>query len=224
MKVVGLIGSPRGKKSTTRKLLERALEGAADAGAETEIIDITKYDIKYCISCEKCYSTGRCVLKDDFNEVFDSLLAADGIVLASPVYFNSVSAQMKTFIDRTADCRHCLLYEGKYGMSVSSTASSGGQRTVDYMNEYLSICGAQVVGGVHTRLVMIKENMDRALKESYAMGTDLVAAFNEKREYPEQDKERMEFVNTFKYAVQARKDTWTSEYDHFVKKGWIVDN
>lgn len=223
MHIVGLLGSPRGNKSNTLRLLESALAGCRDAGAATEVIDVTRCEIKYCIGCERCYATGRCILEDDFHSVYDKMLAADGVILASPVYFNSVSAQLKAFIDRTADCRHCMRLDGKYGMSIATTASSGEQRTLDYMNEYLTICGANVVGGVSTRLPMIPKNMEQASQRSYEMGAYLVAAHNEKRAYPEQEATRMAFVSRFKYAVQARKDVWVSEYDYFLKKGWIEE-
>lgn len=88
-------------------------------------------------------------------------------ILASPVYFNSVSARLKTFMDRTADCRHCMLMEGKYGMSVTTTASSGAERTVDYMTEYLVNSGAFVVGSAYTAMPYMPKNMETASKKAF---------------------------------------------------------
>lgn len=221
MKLLGIIGSPRGKNSNTLVLLESALKSAEDAGAETELIDITKLRINYCLVCDKCYKTGRCPVKDDFNAVYDKFLAADGIILASPVYFNSVSAQLKTFIDRTVDCRHCLLLQGKYGMSITTTASSGVDQTLGYLNEYINMCGAYTIGGVGIRLAHISASRAEGSRRAAAMGRDLVEAIKTRRAYPEQAKGMEDFVRHFKNPVMANKEKWAHEYEHYLKKGWL---
>ncbi|HTY90047.1 MAG TPA: flavodoxin family protein [Methanocella sp.] len=221
MKVIAILASPRGNRSFTKTLAESAMKGATEAGADAGLIDITKKKINYCKACDTCYKLGRCVQKDDFNEVYERFLAADGIILASPVYFNSVSAQLKTFIDRTADCRHCLLLEGKYGMSVTTTASSGAERTVDYMNEYLVNSGAFVVGSAHTAMPYMPKNMETASEKAYELGKDMVEAYRTKRQYPEQAAVQKAFIDRFCYVVKANKDTWTAEHDHYLKKGWF---
>jgi multimeric flavodoxin WrbA len=221
MKVIGISASPRAQNSFTRKLVERALDGAKEAGAEVELIDITKKKINYCKACDNCYKLGHCSQKDDFNEVFGQVIAADGIVLGSPVYFNSVSAQMKTLIDRTGDCRHCMLMEGKYGMSVATTASSGAERTVGYMNEYLINSGAFVVGGAWTAMPYLPKNMETASKKAFDMGKDLVDAISTRLQYPEQASAQKAFIDNFKLVVKANKGYWKAEYEHYVKKGWL---
>jgi multimeric flavodoxin WrbA len=221
MKITGIQGSPRGRHSSTLKLLDSALAGAQENGAEIEIIDITKAQIKYCKGCASCYRTSKCVQPDDFNVVFDKILASDGLVVASPVYFNSVSAQLKTFIDRTGDCRHCLLLSGKYGMSVATTAGSGIDQTIGYMNNYLVDCGAFTVGGVGITQPYAPGNMDIGVKKAREMGADLVNAIREKRQYPEQAQKQQEFIDIFKKVVLASKDYWTAEYNCYVARGWL---
>ena len=221
MKVIAILGSPRGSRSFTRALAESALKGAAEAGAEAELIDITKKKINYCKACDNCYKQGRCAQNDDFNDVFAQVRAADGIILASPVYFNSVSAQLKTFIDRTSDSRHCMLLEGKYGMSVATTAGSGADRTVDYMNEYLVNTGAFVVGGAFTAMPYMSRNMEEASKKSFDLGKDMVEAYETKRQYPEQAAVQKAFLDRFCHVVKASRESWTAEYEHYLKKGWL---
>ncbi len=104
MKVYAINGSPR-KKRNTAILLEKALEGAASRGAETEMIHL--YDYKYtgCKSCFACKLTGgknygKCALRDDLTPLLDKLSAADGIILGTPIYYHSVSGQMQSFIER----------------------------------------------------------------------------------------------------------------------------
>lgn len=101
MKVVGVLSSPRGKNSNTLKLMDAALEGAAETGAEVEAIDVAKLKIKYCTACNSCHEKGECSIKDDFNFVMENILAADGIILSSPNYITNVTAQLKTLFDRS---------------------------------------------------------------------------------------------------------------------------
>jgi putative NADPH-quinone reductase len=105
MKVLGFLGSPRlkGKCST---LLRKALEGAADNGAETKNFELIKYNIKYCMGCGNCFlknpdlRIGACPLKDDAASILEEYLSADGYIFASPVYDVFVTALMKTFLER----------------------------------------------------------------------------------------------------------------------------
>ena len=62
MKIIGINGSPRGDQSRTRRLVQAVLDGATEAGAETELIDVSTYDLKYCTGCGVCYAQGECRL------------------------------------------------------------------------------------------------------------------------------------------------------------------
>lgn len=98
-KVLILSGSPR-KNGNTEILCERFAAGARDAGNEVEVLRVCGLDIHYCTGCDSCVKTGRCVHRDDMEAVRDKMTAADVIVFSSPVYFYTISAQMKTLIDR----------------------------------------------------------------------------------------------------------------------------
>ena len=99
MKVVGIYGSPR-KGGNTDILLDKALEGARSAGAEVTPIYARKLEMGGCLECGGCDKTGKCVVKDDMREVYPLLESADVIFLASPIFFYSMSAQVKAIIDR----------------------------------------------------------------------------------------------------------------------------
>jgi len=104
MKVMAFNGSPR-KKWNTATLLEKALEGVASQGAKTELIHLYDLNFKGCISCFACKtkggkSYGRCAVKDDLTPVFRKIEKADAIILGSPIYFGTVSGEMKSFIER----------------------------------------------------------------------------------------------------------------------------
>jgi multimeric flavodoxin WrbA len=85
------------------------MEGARAAGTETALITPWKLEIRPCLACEGCYRTGRCTIEDDFRTVYDLIVGAAGLVLATPVYFGGVSAQAKLLIDR-CECFWALRY------------------------------------------------------------------------------------------------------------------
>ncbi len=99
-KVLILAGSPR-KGGNSDTLSAEFMRGAKEAGHEVEMIRIADKNIHYCRGCGACGHTGKCILKDDMAEILDKMLAADVLVFATPVYFYSMSGQMKTMIDRT---------------------------------------------------------------------------------------------------------------------------
>jgi multimeric flavodoxin WrbA len=100
-KVVILAGSPR-KGGNSELLCDQFMRGATEAGNQVEKIFICGKTINYCAACDACQGNGgRCVQKDDMADILDRMISADVIVMATPVYFYTMSAQMKTLIDRT---------------------------------------------------------------------------------------------------------------------------
>jgi len=99
MKVLIVSSSPR-KGGNSEVLCERFAKGASEAGHEVEKVMLRDKKIAPCNACYACMETHTCAIKDSMEEVFSKLLKADVILLASPVYFYSVSAQMKAMIDR----------------------------------------------------------------------------------------------------------------------------
>ena len=97
--VLGIAASPR-RGGNSDLLLEQALEGAAQAGAKVERIIAARLKIGPCIACDGCWEAGRCVVQDEYQMVYPKLLAAERIILASPIYFMAISAQGKLLIDR----------------------------------------------------------------------------------------------------------------------------
>ena len=107
MKVLMISSSPR-KDGNSEILCERFAKGASEAGHEVETLLLRNKDIAPCRACYGCMETHTCAIQDDMKEVFQKLKAADVIVLASPVYFYSVSAQLKAMIDRCLVNHKCL--------------------------------------------------------------------------------------------------------------------
>ena len=99
MKVLGIMGSPR-MKGNTDLLLDEALKGAASQQAEVEKILVDKLQIAPCKEYYACLKSGKCVIKDDMDDIYDKLLTADAVIIASPIFFYTVSAQLMLLISR----------------------------------------------------------------------------------------------------------------------------
>lgn len=99
MKVFGLNGSPR-RGGNTDILLAEVMRGARSEGAESETIFLSELHIAPCTHCDGCLATGSCVIADDMQAVYAALESADRVVIASPLHFMGLTAQMKLAIDR----------------------------------------------------------------------------------------------------------------------------
>jgi len=97
--ILAIYGSPRRKGNTTL-LLKRAVEGVREEGGNVEEIVLRDLKMSPCLEIYGCKETGRCAIKDDFQAVYDKLLACDGLMLASPIFFYAVSAHTKILMDR----------------------------------------------------------------------------------------------------------------------------
>jgi len=97
--VLGIQGSPR--QGNAEQMLQAALAAAEEQGARTELVRLAGLRIVPCTACRQCLEDGRCALQDDMQALYPRLLAADVLLVASPVFFCNVTAQTKAFIDRT---------------------------------------------------------------------------------------------------------------------------
>ena len=137
MKVILINGSPNIKGCTYTALSEVATT-LENEGIETEIINVGHKNIRGCIGCRKCKTTGKCVFDDIVNEVAPKFKECDGIVIGSPVYFASANGTLISFIDR-------LFYSMtedktmKVGAAVVSARRAGNTATFDEINKYFTI-------------------------------------------------------------------------------------
>ncbi|MDH3328863.1 MAG: flavodoxin family protein [Desulfobulbaceae bacterium] len=99
MKVLIILGSPR-KKGNSDLLISKVTEGVEEAGGTNEIIRLEGLEIHPCLGCGGCEKEGKCVIQDDMQEMYKKIDNADRIIIASPIYFYSVTAQTKAFVDR----------------------------------------------------------------------------------------------------------------------------
>jgi len=221
MKILAIHGSPHTTRSTTRKLANFVLKGAAEAGAETEMLDLCDFRVTPCTACEGCSFNGICVYEDDLPALVERMKDADGIVFASPVYIDNVSGQMKIFFDRLADAIHYQLLAGKYGCSVATTHTSGGDEVVAYQNHVLNYLGVIAVGGISVAMGGNAESVDGAEVSARALGKKLAGAIREGFSDSKQEEEIAGNREFFKDLVIEDRDFRTEEYERWVRMGWI---
>ncbi len=144
MFVLGIAGSPR-KGGNTELMLERAMAGAAEAGATTKTLFLREYRIGHCRHCGGCNGTGVCVIKDDMHLIYPELRRAERLILAAPVYFMGPPALTKAMIDRCQALwalKHLLkqpVYLGKAVPGKALYLSVGGTRIKELFQPSLRI-------------------------------------------------------------------------------------
>lgn len=97
--IAAVYGSPR-RKGNTAALLRQAVAGAREAGADVDEIVLRDSKISPCLEIYGCKNGGECAIKDDFQDIRDRILAADGLIIATPIFFYTVSAHVKILMDR----------------------------------------------------------------------------------------------------------------------------
>jgi multimeric flavodoxin WrbA len=221
MKILGINASPRGSKSQTRKLVQAVLDGASSHGAAVELADLSRLKIEYCIACGICYETGKCAKRDDFQNLYKKILSADGLVMGSPNYFHSVTAQMKTMIDRMADAVHCQSLTGKYTVNVATSGGAGHYKQVlDYLNEIMLNFGSFITGnaGVSARQG-IKAWANTGTK-AFLLGETLADNIRTRKNYVKQSKILRCNRKYFQKLVMLNKNVWLHEYEYWDRHKW----
>jgi multimeric flavodoxin WrbA len=191
MRILAIAGSPR-RGGNTDTLLERAIAGAQDAGAEVELVVLSRLKVAPCIECNRCYETGRCAVKDDYQALYDKTLQADGIMFAAPIFFMDVSAWAKAFIDRF-QCLWALRYILKQPVPLPpsgqrrraiflSTAGSPKTKfecTMPTVRSFLATIDATLIGSLCVNAVDDKGDVAQhpeLLEQAYALGAQLASA------------------------------------------------
>ncbi len=155
MKVLILNGSPRANGNTTIAVNEM-VKVFSDEGVDAEVIQLGNKDIRGCVACNSCGSTGKCVFDDIVNEIAPKFEAADGLVVASPVYYASANATLIACLDRLFYSTH-FDKTMKVGASVAVARRGGCSATFDELNKYFTICGMPVASSQYWNSVHGRE-------------------------------------------------------------------
>ena len=155
MNVLMINGSPRGNGNTAIALREMK-NVFAQEGIEVAELNVGAKAVRGCIACNKCAELGKCVFDDAVNEAAPLLAKADGVVVASPVYYASANGNLISFLDRLFYSCRCDLTM-KVGASVVCARRGGCSATFDELNKYFTISGmplasSQYWNSIHGRL------------------------------------------------------------------------
>lgn len=177
-KVLVIMGSPK-RKGNSAILAQNVIAGAKNIGAEVESFYLHKMNIKPCDACDTCLKTGKCHINDDMQSIYPKLLETDALVIASPIYWFTVSAQTKLFMDR---CYALGNLEGyglkgkKIGIVLtygdSDPFSSGAVNALRTFQDGFNYVGAHIVGMVYgsaSKAGEIRSNQD-LMDKAYELG------------------------------------------------------
>jgi len=173
-KVLILSASPR-KGGNSDLLCDQFMLRAKEAGNQAEKIFLRDKSINHCVACGACQSNGgKCVQKDDMAEVLDKMIAADAIVMATPVYFYTMNGQMKTLIDR-AYARYTKITDKElyFIMAAAVNSKAALERTVEGFRGFATcLTGAKEKGVIYGTGAWTKGDIkgSKAMTEAYEMG------------------------------------------------------
>lgn len=145
LKVLILNGSPR-KNGNTSVAIGEMEKVFAQSGVEAETVQIGQLDVRGCIACGTCFERGKCVFDDIVNELAPKFEAADGLVIASPVYYASANATLIACLDRLFYSTH-FDKTMKVGASVVCARRGGCSATFDELNKYFTISNMPIASG-----------------------------------------------------------------------------
>ena len=175
MKVIIINGSPRHDGNTSLAVNE-IVKIFNEQEIETEVCQIGGKNIRGCIACNKCAEIGKCVFSDEVNEIAEKFEKADGLIVASPVYYASANGTIISFLDR-------LFYSTsfdktmKVGASVAVARRGGCSSTFDELNKYFTICGMPVASSQYWNSVHGR-NKGEAEQDAEGLQTMRVLARN----------------------------------------------
>ncbi|MGM9661857.1 MAG: flavodoxin family protein [Oscillospiraceae bacterium] len=172
-KVLILSGSPR-KGGNSDLLCDEFMRGAREAGHQVEKIRVAEKEIGFCRGCYACRGTGRCAIGDDMAEVLQKMIDADVLVLASPVYFYAIDAQLKALIDRSvARWTEVRDKEFYYIMTAADSDTASMETTLACFRGYADcVEGAREMGVIRGTGVYEKGEVKgtKFMAEAYEMG------------------------------------------------------
>ena len=158
MKVIAITGSPR-KNGNTERAAQIALEQIADAGIETELISLAGKHLEPCIACGGCSKQPRCVPhEDDFQPIYEKAIAADGIILASPVYFGCATAPICALMHRLGYVSRAngQLLSRKVGGAIAVARRAGHNATFAQLAMFFAINDMIQVGSTYWNVVLAR--------------------------------------------------------------------
>lgn len=156
MKVIAINGSPR-KNGNTATLINAVFNELKRENIETEVVNLGGNSVRGCLACRRCFESrdGRCAIETDMiNDVIAKMIAADGIIIASPTYFSNVTTEIKALIDRAGyvGIANGHVFKRKIGAAVVAVRRAGSCNVFDAINKFFFINQMIVPGSLYWNL------------------------------------------------------------------------
>ncbi|HUV63043.1 MAG TPA: flavodoxin family protein [Sedimentisphaerales bacterium] len=190
LRVLGISTSPR-SGGNSDVLLRHALAGAESASAKTEYVRLADLKVGPCIECNACYATGRCAVRDDYQQLLEKIIEADRLIFATPVFFMTVCAQAKMLIDR-GQCLWAQKYVLKKDLFCperdrrAMVIAVGGSKSKKQfecirltMTSYFDSLQMRYVSSLFVNRIDDRGEIEKhpaAIKEAYRLGNELAAS------------------------------------------------
>jgi multimeric flavodoxin WrbA/putative sterol carrier protein len=220
--IVAVNGSPHAALGNAAIMIEMLRPTLLRENFQLEVINLAYHNIEYCKGCAFCMEKGACWIDDDHRHIVNRLLNAAGVILASPVFFMSVTGQMKTFLDRCLALGHKPQSSWKPGLAISVSAGMGETETAQYLAFLLRTFGAYPVGTFTALATQPGQFLGQPIVEARAqdLARDLARAIREKRRYPATDSD-LRYYQFMSYLVKSQKETIMKDDDrHWQKQGF----
>jgi len=161
MKVIGIVGSPR-KKGNTEFLTQHTLNAISEEGLDTELVRLAGLRIGPCTACMACKKEEICSIEDDLFPIYLKMKEADGIILASPVYYGSATALVKGLMERTGYMARWNgeLFKGKVGGPLVVARRAGKNFTLAQLTFWFQILGFYIPGSSYWNVATGREKGD----------------------------------------------------------------
>jgi multimeric flavodoxin WrbA len=179
MKVIGIVGSPR-KNGNTELLTTHTLKAIAEEGLDTELISLSGLDLKGCTACMACSKEELCSIDDDLFPIYLKMKEADGIILASPVYYGSATALIKALIERAGYISRYNgePFKGKVGGPLVVARRAGHNFTIAQLTFWFQILGLVVPGSTYWNVAFGREkgevsNDEEGMKTAWTFGKNM---------------------------------------------------
>jgi len=179
MKAIGIVGSPR-ENGNTELLTAHTLKAIAEEGLDTELIRLAGLEIRPCNACMVCQKEERCSIEDDLFPIYLKMKQADGIILASPVYYGSATALIKALIERTGYISRWNgePFRGKVGGPLVVARRAGKNFTFAQLTFWFQILGFFIPGSTYWNVAIGREKGeverdDEGLKTAWNFGKNV---------------------------------------------------
>ena len=164
-KVILISGSPR-EKGNTMAVMNECKAVLEEHGVKAEVISLAEKEVRACVACYKCQKKKRCVLKDDFEDIADKVLASDGFIIGSPVYYGTARGDVLNFLQRLGmvNGSRGRPLSGKVGGPIAVARRGGHTQTLQEMMMFFEISDMVVPGSTYWNMV-IARNPGEAKKD-----------------------------------------------------------